>query len=120
MLSDVDGGLGRTKVLVGDSRVEELTICTIKTGVNDFLDYFSLFVSLLVPLVAGPLASFLVWCLYNVCKDSVQCRPTSRQDGRTNVFVRWTPVVAVVIGCCFLYPSLAIYNNSLTRNFVQQ
>ena len=32
----------------------DLTYCTVKTGVNDFLDYIALVVSLVIPLILGP------------------------------------------------------------------
>ncbi len=32
----------------------DLTYCTVKTGINDLLDYIALVVALLIPLVMGP------------------------------------------------------------------
>ena len=32
----------------------DLTYCTVKTGVNDFLDYIALIVALVIPLILGP------------------------------------------------------------------
>ena len=34
---------------------KDLSYCTVKTGVNDLLDYISLAVALIIPLVLGPL-----------------------------------------------------------------
>ena len=33
---------------------KDLSYCTVKTGVNDLLDYISLAVALVIPLVLGP------------------------------------------------------------------
>ena len=32
----------------------DLTYCTVKTGVNDFLDYIAIVISLVIPLILGP------------------------------------------------------------------
>ena len=39
---------------LGTPRNLDLTYCTVKTGVNDLLDYIALVVALLLPLALGP------------------------------------------------------------------
>ena len=60
MLDNVDIGLKKRIVLIGSSRKEELTVCAVKTGLNDFLDYISLTVTLLLPTTLGPLLLLLL------------------------------------------------------------
>ena len=68
MLVDVDTGLKKKVVRVGGFREEELTVCTVKTGVNDFLDYISLAITLVLPFVFGPVASLPVH-IYRIVKS---------------------------------------------------
>jgi hypothetical protein len=67
MLDNVDTGLRKKIVLIGTSRQEELTVCTVKTGLNDFLDYISLSVTLLLPAALGPLPLLLALPLRPCC-----------------------------------------------------
>ena len=53
MLDNVDTGLRKKIVTIGPTRKEELTVCTVKTGLNDFLDYITLSVTLLLPAGIG-------------------------------------------------------------------
>ncbi|XP_023347187.1 uncharacterized protein LOC111715979 [Eurytemora carolleeae] len=39
---------------VGSAKAEEMTVCNIKSGLNDFLDYISLVVCLVLPTILGP------------------------------------------------------------------
>ena len=47
----------------------DLTYCTVKTGVNDFLDYIALVVSLVIPLVLGPGLAGVGQVRVCVCRD---------------------------------------------------
>lgn len=38
----------------GTPRSMDLTYCTVKTGLNDLLDYIALMVALIIPLIMGP------------------------------------------------------------------
>ena len=64
MLEEIDTGLRKTIVIVGDTRKEELTVCSVKTGVNDFLDYISLATTLIGPTILGPALMVFVSPLY--------------------------------------------------------
>lgn len=35
------------------AQMEEKTVCSIKTGVNDFLDYIGIFITFVMPMVLG-------------------------------------------------------------------
>ena len=35
------------------AQMEEKTVCSIKTGVNDFLDYIGIFITFIMPMVLG-------------------------------------------------------------------
>ena len=75
MLEEIDTGLRKTIVIVGETKKEELTVCSVKTGVNDFLDYFSLATTLIVPTILGPALLICVSPLY-LCRSP--CGPTEK------------------------------------------
>ena len=68
MLEEIDTGLRKKVVVVGETRQEELTVCSVKTGVNDFLDYISLATALICPTVLGPALLLCVAPLY-LCRE---------------------------------------------------
>ncbi len=45
---------------VGTPRDVDLTYCTVRTGMNDLLDYLSVAVSLVLPLILGPVAAIVL------------------------------------------------------------
>jgi len=45
---------------------KDLSYCTVKTGVNDLLDYISLAVALIIPLVLGPLVVGVLQGLFSI------------------------------------------------------
>ena len=77
MLSEIDTGLRKTVVILGESRKEELTVCSVKSGINDFLDYISLATTLIGPLIIGPFFLICVSPLY-LCREpqNLTERPT--------------------------------------------
>ena len=74
MLDNVDTGLRKKVVTIGATRKEELTVCTVKTGLNDFLDYISLCVTLVLPASIGPLLLLLSSPL-RLCRPSLPPAP---------------------------------------------
>ena len=74
MLDNVDTGLRKKIVTIGPTRKEELTVCTVKTGLNDFLDYITLSVTLLLPAGIGPLLLLLSSPL-RLCRPSLPPAP---------------------------------------------
>jgi hypothetical protein len=43
-----------TELLATEAAVAELTYCTVRTGVDDMLDYLAIVVALILPLALGP------------------------------------------------------------------
>ena len=74
MLDNVDTGLRKKVVIIGATRKEELTVCTVKSGLNDFLDYISLCATLVLPASIGPLLLLLSSPL-RLCRPSLPPAP---------------------------------------------
>ena len=74
MLDNVDTHVRKKVVMIGGARKEELTVCTVKTGLNDFLDYISLAVSLVLPAGLGPLLLLLLLPL-RLCRQPLPSLP---------------------------------------------
>ena len=53
MIHDIEVAGDSESVILDLSVKEEKTVCSIKTGVNDFLDYIGIFVTLLAPALLG-------------------------------------------------------------------
>ena len=66
----VDTNTGDGGDYVDPRRDVDLSYCSVKTGVNDLLDYMAITVSLIIPFVIGPL-------VVGVFQVSTACKITS-------------------------------------------
>ena len=53
MIHDIEVAGELDSVVLDLSEKEEKTVCSVKTGVNDFLDYIGIFVTLAAPALLG-------------------------------------------------------------------